>query len=44
VHELAHLTEMNHSRRFWKIVDRNFPGHLQARKHLNERGQWYLEI
>ncbi len=44
VHELAHLTEMNHSRRFWKIVDRNFPGHQHARKHLNERGHWYLEI
>jgi predicted metal-dependent hydrolase len=44
VHELAHLTEMNHSRRFWKIVDRSFPAHLHARKHLNERGHWYLDI
>jgi predicted metal-dependent hydrolase len=44
VHELAHLTEMNHSRRFWKIVERNYPDHLHARKHLNERGHWYLDI
>ena len=44
VHELAHLTEMNHSRRFWKIVESNYPDHLLARKHLNERGHWYLDI
>ncbi len=44
VHELAHMTEMNHARRFWKIVERSFPDHLDARKHLNERGHWYLDI
>jgi predicted metal-dependent hydrolase len=44
VHELAHMTEMNHSKRFWKIVERHFPEHLHARKHLNDRGHWYLEI
>ncbi|UCH48607.1 MAG: M48 family metallopeptidase [Betaproteobacteria bacterium] len=44
VHELAHLTEMNHSKRFWKIVQRHFPGHMDARKHLNEHGHWYLDI
>ena len=44
VHELAHLIEMNHSKRFWQIVERHFPGHVQARQHLNERGHWYLGI
>ncbi len=44
VHELAHLMEMNHSKRFWRIVDRYFPEHPQARRHLNERGHWYLDI
>lgn len=44
VHELAHLFEMNHSKRFWQIVARHFPGHLRARKHLDKRGHWYLAI
>lgn len=44
VHELAHLVEMNHSKRFWHIVERHFPGHLEARNHLNDRGHWYLDI
>lgn len=44
VHELAHLVEMNHSKRFWQIVERHCPGHVQARQHLNERGHWYLGI
>ncbi len=44
VHELAHLIEMNHSKRFWNIVQRHCPGHLDARTHLNQRGHWYLDI
>lgn len=44
VHELAHLFEMNHSKRFWRIVERHCPGHMEVRKHLNERGHWYLDI
>ena len=34
VHELAHLTEMNHGARFWAIVERYFPEHRDARDAL----------
>jgi len=34
VHELAHLTEMNHSPRFWAIVEGVFPDHRERRKRL----------
>lgn len=44
VHELAHLVELNHSKRFWRIVERSFPDHLRAREHLDRRGRWYLAI
>ncbi len=44
VHELAHLKEMNHSRRFWRLVEKAFPGHEQARQHLEENGRWYLAM
>ena len=44
VHELSHLLEMNHSKRFWRIVERYCPAHLEAREHLNEHGHWYLDI
>jgi predicted metal-dependent hydrolase len=44
VHELAHMREMNHSRRFWRIVEQACPEHLQARAHLEEKGRWYLAV
>ncbi len=44
VHELAHLIELNHSKRFWRIVNGVFPGHRQARDELERRGRWYMEI
>ena len=37
-HELAHLREMNHSPRFWALVESVFPDHAAARKVLRERG------
>ena len=36
VHELAHLIEMNHSKRFWAIVEGVIPGYKQQQKRLKE--------
>ena len=34
VHELAHLREMNHSRRFWAVVGQLYPDYKAARDEL----------
>jgi predicted metal-dependent hydrolase len=34
VHEICHLKEMNHSRRFWDLVALSIPDHKTARKEL----------
>lgn len=36
VHELAHLREMNHSRRFWAIVEQHCPDYRSARIALRK--------
>ena len=36
VHELAHLVEMNHSRRFWEQVGRVLPDYAQRRAWLRK--------
>lgn len=38
VHELMHLRERNHGRRFWALVEQACPGHRQARKWLKAHG------
>ena len=37
VHELAHLIELNHSPRFWDVVEQVLPDHAELRRQL--RGQ-----
>ncbi len=34
VHELCHLKEMNHSRKFWNLVEKIFPDYKEKRKKL----------
>ena len=38
VHELAHLSVMDHSPRYWKQVERALPDYRDRRKRLNEVG------
>jgi predicted metal-dependent hydrolase len=38
VHELTHLVEMNHSRRFWERLGRVLPDYVERRKWLKENG------
>ena len=35
-HEVAHLVELNHSPRFWAIVESLMPGHAALRRELED--------
>ncbi|MCP4122903.1 MAG: M48 family metallopeptidase [Bacteroidetes bacterium] len=41
VHELAHLSEMNHSPKFWQLVAEHVPDYKQSKKWLKENGNKY---
>ena len=38
-HELAHLRELNHSARFWSVVQSVYPEYRRARAELNRQGK-----
>lgn len=35
-HEIAHLVELNHSPRFWAVVEKLLPGHAALRRQLED--------
>ena len=35
-HEVAHLVELNHSTRFWSVVESLLPGHAERRRELDD--------
>lgn len=38
IHELAHLTEQNHSERFWAMVEKAMPNYKEVHNWLKENG------
>jgi len=41
VHELCHLGEMNHSAKFWKLVEKTNPNYKILRKELLKKGNCF---
>lgn len=42
-HEVAHLKEMNHSKRFWAIVEKLCPDYKEQKKWLRENGHALIQ-
>ena len=38
VHELCHLGEFNHSRKFWNLVAKTVPDYLEIKRELRQKG------
>ncbi|MDE5587380.1 MAG: M48 family metallopeptidase, partial [Bacilli bacterium] len=36
VHELSHFKEMNHSNKFWEVVEANYPNYKKVRKIMKD--------
>lgn len=43
-HEVAHLLEMNHSTRFWRVVSGLMPDYQERRRELRHEGHRYLLV
>jgi len=43
-HELAHLRQMNHSARFWRIVEQLCPDYSSARAELDAMGHHFMAL
>jgi len=41
VHEICHLKEFNHSKKFWLLVGKSVPDYLEIRKQLRKRELFY---
>jgi hypothetical protein len=41
VHELCHLGAFDHSKRFWALVEKTVPNHLELRRRLRKEGIKY---
>ena len=42
VHELAHRKEMNHSAKFWKVVEAELPDYMARRENLRVLGRRFV--